>query len=132
MRVFLLLVVLALAACASPGQLIIGSPGITEAERALILAHLAYDGLGQALRASATSGLLRGAKAAQVQCWYDRAGEALAAGDKADLALQAEGISTAIAQAQAAILQAKSPAASCPPPDSAPGSSPKGPMGAFQ
>lgn len=66
---------IALAGCTTTGA---------DAEKALTLAHLAYQGVGIALEQAAESGALHGADAARAQALYDQAGAALDAGDAAD------------------------------------------------
>lgn len=80
---------------------------VAEAEKALTLAHLAYDGLGDTLKATATSGVLHGPAAATAKTYYDKAGDALLLADQADATANAKGIMDAISSADTAILQAK-------------------------
>lgn len=102
----------ALAACVTPSQ-IVGTQTIVAAEKSLTLAHLAYDGVGQSLKAAADSGVLRGPAAATARCWFNRAGDALSAADAADRAANAPDILSAITAAEDAIVQAKTPTAAC-------------------
>lgn len=81
------------------------------AEKALILAHYSYDGIGIALRAVARTaanpnGPLHGTAAATANQWYDKAGDALKVGDQADAALNAKDVMDAIDKANTAIIEA--------------------------
>lgn len=102
----------ALASCGTPGQ-VVGTPTIVTAEKSLTLAHLAYDGVGMSLKSASDAGVLKGQAAATAKCWYDKAGDELAAADAADVALNAADIASAITKAQDAIVQAKAPTAAC-------------------
>ena len=76
-----------------------------DAEKALSVAHLAYQAIGASLIEAAQSGVLHGADAAKAQALYDKAGAALDIADQADAATNAQGVLAAVAQAQAAIAQ---------------------------
>jgi len=76
-----------------------------DAEKALTLAHLAYQGVGLSLQNAAESGALQGANAAKAKALYDKAGAALDAADAADAAANAPGMLAAIADANGAIAQ---------------------------
>jgi hypothetical protein len=76
-----------------------------DAEKALTLAHLAYDGAGIALKNAAESGALRSANAANAKTLYDKAGAALDAADRADAAANASGVLAAVAQASDLLAQ---------------------------
>ncbi len=76
------------------------------AEKALTITHLAFNGVSTGIQTFTASGVLRGPAAAQVKVWYDKAGDALIAADKADAALNAQGIMAAIGTAQDAIAAA--------------------------
>ena len=76
-----------------------------DAEKALTLAHLAYDGAGLALKNAATSGALHGADAATAQALYDKAGAALDAADQADALANAQGVLAAVGDADALLTQ---------------------------
>ena len=99
----LLLAALALGGCTSIAQL--APQDAADGEKALTLAHLAYDGAGIALQNAATSGALHGADAASAKALYDRAGQALAAADQADAVANAPGIFAALAEASALLTQ---------------------------
>jgi len=76
---------------------------MANAEKALTVAHLAYQAAGVALEQAAQSGALTGANAAKAEALYDKAGAALDIADQADEAANAQGILAAVADAQAAI-----------------------------
>lgn len=76
-----------------------------DAEKALTLAHLAYQGIGDALIDATQTGALKGETAAQVQSLYDKAGAALDAADQMDTAANAPGVLAASAAVQATISQ---------------------------
>lgn len=95
-----------LSGCAGTSISQVAPKTVADAEKALTLAHLAYDGLGQALKAAATSGLLHGADAAKAKVLYDQAGDAIALADKADSVANAQGIYDAVTQANDLITQA--------------------------
>jgi len=78
-----------------------------EAEKALVVAHLAYNAVGTQLIAAANSGSLKGAAAAQAKTIYDKAGDALKVADSADKAANQTQLLQAINDANAAIAQAQ-------------------------
>ena len=78
-----------------------------EAEKALIIAHLAYNALGTQLIAAANSGVLTGSDAAQAKVIYSKAGDALKLADAADKAANEANLAAAIMQANALIAQAQ-------------------------
>lgn len=82
------------------------SQNITEAEKALTVAHLAYNSLGTIILDATKTGVLKGSTAAQVKVYYDKAGDALLVADKADKAANATDLANAIASAQDAIASA--------------------------
>jgi hypothetical protein len=98
---------LALGGCATFTTLFGGSTAqaatLTDAEKALTVAHLAYQGAGVALEQAVQSGALTGANAVQAQALYDKAGAALDVADAADETANAADILTAVADAEAAI-----------------------------
>jgi hypothetical protein len=98
---------LALGGCATFTTLFGGSTAqaatLTDAEKALTVAHLAYQGAGVALEQAAQSGALSGANATKAQTLYDKAGAALDVADQADDAANAADILAAVADAEAAI-----------------------------
>jgi hypothetical protein len=101
---------LALGGCSSIRPLP-GSPSAAQAapatamdgEKALDLAHLAYQAAGVALRQAAQSGALRGSDAAEAQALFDRAGAALDIADRADAAGDPQGAAASVADAESAI-----------------------------
>jgi hypothetical protein len=100
-----LAVVGALGGCAAlpgDGQ---AQTAIVDAEKALTLCHLAYQGAGVALKNAAGSGALHGADAARAKALYDQAGAALDAADAADAVADAPGALAALARANALIAQ---------------------------
>jgi len=80
---------------------------IADAEKALTIAHLAYQALGETLKSGADSGILHGPNAATAKSYYDKAGDYLDVADKADAAANAQGIFSAVASAESFITQAK-------------------------
>lgn len=70
------------------------APVVTmDLEKGLIITHSAYDGFGATLLvALAPGGLLHGKNATAVQFYYDKAGDALEAGDAADALGNAQGV----------------------------------------
>jgi hypothetical protein len=78
---------------------------IADAEKALALAHLAYQGAGIALKDAAMSGALHGVDAATAKALYDKAGAVLDAADTADALADAKGVLAAVADANALIAQ---------------------------
>jgi hypothetical protein len=104
------LLVAPLSACAPLGALLQGDSlaqtapeGTADAEKALAIAHLAYQGIGITLKQAADSGALHGADAAAAKALYDKAGAALDTADAADAAANAPGILAAVADAETAI-----------------------------
>lgn len=108
-RLCALLAALSLGACALvPGASATGgtaSSTLADAEKALTVAHLAYQGIGVSLKAAADSGVLHGADAATARQLYDRAGALLDAADQADALANAQGVLDAVTQASALIAQ---------------------------
>ncbi len=98
---------LALSGCATFTTLFGGSSAnaatLIDAEKALTVAHLAYQGAGVALEQTAQSGALTGANAAKAEALYDKAGAALDLADAADETANAPDILSAVADAEAAI-----------------------------
>lgn len=95
-----------LAACSSllGGSVAQSAPQtVADAEKALTIAHLAYQGIGLALEDAAASGALHGADAAKAQALFDKAGAALDVADTADAAANADGILAAVADADTLI-----------------------------
>ncbi len=78
---------------------------VADAEKALAIAHLAYQAVGVSLQQAAQTGALHGADAAAAQALYDKAGAALDAADAADAAADAQGVVAALAGATALIAQ---------------------------
>ena len=76
---------------------------MADAEKALAIAHLAYQAAGVSLAQAAQSGALAGADAEKARALFDRAGAALDIADQADAATNAQGIFAAVADAQALI-----------------------------
>ncbi len=95
------LIAAAVCACALAGCSLSNAVPLQEAEKALAVAHLAYQAAGTALQGAAESGALHGADAAKAQALYDKAGDALDLADKADAAADADGV-----MAQAAAVEA--------------------------
>jgi hypothetical protein len=102
----------ALGGCSS-AQTIFGDGTVAEAaptatrdaEKALTIAHLAYQAAGVTLAQAAQSGALKGANAATAQVLYDKAGIALALADQADAAANAQGVLAQVASVEALIAQ---------------------------
>jgi len=78
-----------------------------DAEKALTIAHLAYNALGTQLIAAANSGVLHGADAAKAKSLYDQAGDALKLADSADKAANQTNLVNAVLQANGLIAQAQ-------------------------
>jgi hypothetical protein len=78
---------------------------MADAEKALAIAHLAYQAAGISLEQAARSGVLSGGDAAKAQALFDQAGAALDLADQADAAANAPGILAAVAGAQDLIAQ---------------------------
>ena len=81
------------------------SAAIVDAEKALAVAHLAYQAAGISLEQAAQSGALTGAGARKAHALYDKAGVVLDIADQADAAANAQGVLAAVADAQALIAQ---------------------------
>jgi hypothetical protein len=110
---------LALGGCASVPSLLSADTGAragdaaapaapapaTDAEKALAIAHLAYQAAGIALEQAAQSGALRGGNAATAQALYDEAGAALALADAANAATDAQGTLAKVATVEALVAQ---------------------------
>jgi hypothetical protein len=102
----------ALGGCSSVQSLFEGAsvaqsaPAATaDAEKALTVAHLAYQAVGISLEQAAQGGVLGGANAEKAQLLFDRAGVALDIADRADAAANAQGVFAAVADAQMLITQ---------------------------
>lgn len=102
----------ALGGCSSVPSLFDGvgvaqsaSTATVDAEKALAVAHLAYQAAGISLEQAAQSGALTGADAVKAQSLFDRAGAALAIADQADAAANAQDVLAGVADAQALIAQ---------------------------
>lgn len=95
-----------LAGCNTPSVADVAPVPITVAEKALTIAHLAYNGAGTSLKAAADSNVLLGANAATARVWYDKAGDSLKVADAADAAANAQGIMAAVASAEDALARA--------------------------
>ncbi len=108
MRIAALILAVALAACATPGQVVVGTPAIVVTEKALTLAHKFYDATGETLITLAQTGVIKGQAAATARCWYARAGNALDAADAADAVVNAsvDEILADIVKMQDALVQA--------------------------
>lgn len=78
-----------------------------DAEKGLIIAHLAYNSIGDAILVAVNTKLLHGENAAKVKVLYDKAGDALIAADIADKAANTSGIIEAVKIADEAIAQVK-------------------------
>ncbi len=79
-----------------------------DAEKALTIAHLAYQAIGVSLQDAAQSGALHGANAATAKALYDKAGALLDTADQADALADAQSVFAAVAEASALIAQIKS------------------------
>jgi hypothetical protein len=97
------LILAAACACALGGCTLVDPATLQDAEKALTVAHLAYQAAGTALDEAARSGALHGADAAGAQALYDKAGDALDLADKADAAANADGVVEEVAAVQALI-----------------------------
>ncbi|HWA91801.1 MAG TPA: hypothetical protein VG889_17315 [Rhizomicrobium sp.] len=93
----------AVCACALGGCSFTDAATLQDAEKALTIAHLAYQAAGVALEDAAKSGALHGDDAAKAQALYDKAGDALVLADEADAAANADGVLEEAAAAQALI-----------------------------
>lgn len=84
------------------------APGVSIAvEKSLTIAHLAYNGIGDALISAAKTGVLHGPNAADARALYDKAGDALLVADKADAAANEQGVINAVTAATDAISAAQ-------------------------
>lgn len=106
---------LALGGCSTVQSLLRGDSiaqsapvAAVDAEKALAVAHLAYQAVGVSLEQAAESGALKGEDAKTAQALFDKAGAALDAADAADAALNAQGVIEAVTEAQAAIAKLRS------------------------
>ena len=97
------LILAAVGACALGGCSLTRADTLADAEKALTVAHLAYQAAGVALEEAARSGALHGGDAAAAQALYDKAGAALDLADRADDAANAGGVLAEVEAAQAAI-----------------------------
>jgi len=79
-----------------------------DAQKALTIAHLAYQAIGVSLKDAAQTGALHGADAATARALYDKAGALLDTADQADALANAQGVFAAVAEASALIAQIKS------------------------
>lgn len=93
-----------LASCA--GVNVSGTKSLADAEKTLTIANYAYQGIGETLKTAANTNILRGANAATVKVYYDKAGDALLAAKKAVEAANAQSILDQVSLAQDAIAQA--------------------------
>lgn len=105
MKAVVLILSLAVGGCASQ---IIQPQSLSDAEKALTVAHIAYNAVGSELLTLSANGTLHGTAAAQAKIAYDKAGLALDAGDSADRAGSATDLYTAVTEAQTAIAQVQS------------------------
>jgi hypothetical protein len=106
---------LALGGCSSLQSLLSGDSlaqtapvASVDAEKALAVAHLAYQAAGVTLEQAAESGALKGEDAHTAQALFDKAGAALDAADAADAALNAQGVIEAMTEAETAIAELES------------------------
>lgn len=97
------LVIAAVCACALGGCSLTRAETLEDAEKALTVAHLAYQAAGVALEEAARNGGLHGDDAARAQALYDKAGAALDLADRADAAANADGVLAQAVAAQAAL-----------------------------
>jgi hypothetical protein len=95
-----------LTGCASQSIADQAPETVLTAEKALTVAHLALQRVGDTLVAASTRGALRGEAAATAKVWYDRADDALRAADTFDTAANTNGILNQIRIAHDAIFQA--------------------------
>ncbi len=101
----LLVAAVPLGGCASLPSSLVAPQSIADSEKALAVAHLAYQGAGVALKSAAQSGALHGAAAADAKALYDKAGAALATADAADAAANAPDLIAALGDATALLAQ---------------------------
>lgn len=80
---------------------------VADAEKALTVAHLAYNAVSLNLLDATKSGLLHGTNAATAKVYYDQAGDALAAADQLDKLANANGVLAKINEAEALIVKIK-------------------------
>lgn len=85
---------------------VINPSTLAGAEKTLTVAHLAYNSLGQVIITATGNGTLKGATAAQVKIYYDKAGDALIVADKADTAANQTDLVSAVTEAEDAIASA--------------------------
>jgi 1,2-phenylacetyl-CoA epoxidase PaaB subunit len=104
-----------LGACSTVAPLLMGESfahqapqSAADAEKALTIAHLAYQAIGVSLQDVAQSGALHGANAATARALYDKAGTLLDTADQADALANAQGVFAAVGEASALIAQIKS------------------------
>lgn len=97
------LILAAAGVCALGGCSLIQPATQGDAEKALTVAHLAFQATGVALEQAAQSGALHGGDAATAQALYDKAGVALDLADRADDAANADGVLAGAEAVQAAL-----------------------------
>lgn len=78
---------------------------IATAEKALTVAHLALNTIGQDIIAATNSGVLHGANATTVKSYYDTADDDLKAADQLDTLANAQGVMDKVTAADALIAQ---------------------------
>ena len=78
---------------------------VATAEKALTVAHLALNTVGQDIIAATQSGLLHGTNASTVKGWYDSADEDLKAADQLDNVANATGVMDKVTAADSLISQ---------------------------
>lgn len=110
----LALVIPLLGGCSSLGAVVGVTSGsvatvapqtVADAEKALTVAHLAYNAVSLNLLDATKSGLLHGTNAATAKVYYDQAGAALDAADAADRLTNAQGIMAKVTEAEGLIVQ---------------------------
>ena len=79
-----------------------------DAEKALTIANLAYQGIGLELKDAAERGMIHGENAATAKVWYDQAGDTLLTAHQLNAVANAQGVMDAVSKAQALIFQIKS------------------------
>ncbi|HXC56116.1 MAG TPA: hypothetical protein VNU97_12535 [Rhizomicrobium sp.] len=94
-------------AALSSGHGLVQGPALVDAEKALAVAHLAYQAAGVSMQAAAQSGALHGVDAASAKALFDRAGALLDTADQADALANAQGVLDAVAGADALLVQIK-------------------------
>lgn len=109
----ILLAFVALAGCSNVpflnGNSVAGSAPVAvtaNTEKALTIAHIAYNGLAASLTIAVNNGVLHGGDAAKAKVYFDKAGDALLVADKADAAANENGVLSAISDAEDAITSA--------------------------